>query len=109
MNQANNHKMITCLVREGATESAMSILKDRYGITAANVHYARGIGKSSPLSKRGVGEQTEKAVMTVIVPADQADEVFEFLYYETGIDQPHGGLIYVVPIRKTTEYILPKI
>lgn len=52
-------------------------VKHEKDITTANLNYARGVGKLTPMKYRGVGEQSEKEVLTVVVDESQADEIFE--------------------------------
>ena len=78
-------------------------------ITTANVGNARGVGRLTPLAYRGVGEQTEKEVLTVAVPGPAADEVFEFVYYEADINRPHGGLMYMGALSESTLFTLPDL
>lgn len=44
------------------------------------------------------GGTTEKEIMIVIVEADRADEIFEYIYHEAEINRPHGGLIFQQPV-----------
>jgi len=104
---ASHQKLITCIVPEANAIKAAAALREKYGPYTINHHFARGIGKSSPLIKRGLGEKTEKVVLNVIVEKKMADEIFEFLYHETDINRPRGGLIYInsicTPAMKTPQ------
>ena len=48
-------------------------------------------------------------ILTVLVDETQADEVFEFLYSELNLDQPHQGMIYQEAVSRSTKYALPRI
>ncbi|MDT8375514.1 MAG: hypothetical protein RQ867_02120 [Mariprofundaceae bacterium] len=98
---ATRQKLITCIVPEANAAKGAAALRDKYDLQTISQHYARGIGKSSPLIKRGIGEKTEKVVLSVVVDTAIADEVFEFLFREADIDRPQGGLIYMNVIRST--------
>jgi len=91
----SKHKRITCIVPEANATRGAAALRETYGLQTINHHFARGIGKSSPLIKRGIGEKTEKVVLSLIVESKIADEVFEFLFHATEIDRPRGGLIFM--------------
>jgi len=93
-------KLITCIVPEANAKKGATALREKYDLQTMNKHYARGVGKSSPLAKRGIGEKTEKVVLSLLVDAAIADEVFEFLFVEADIDRPQGGMIYVNAIRR---------
>lgn len=102
-------KLITCILPRGVALDVLRRLKDEKGIVEAAANSARGMGKLTPLSHRGVGEQTEKDMLNVVVSADEADEIFEYLYDIARIDRPHGGLIYMTSLGYTTPFVLPDI
>ena len=84
-------------------------LKAKLRIVAADVHNASGEGRSTPLTHRGIGERSEKEILSVVVTAEQADEAFEFIYHQADINRPHGGLIYQSRLDRTTEFTLPDL
>ena len=92
-------KLITCIVRESMATKGAAALRETYKLQTINQYFSRGIGKSSPLIKRGMGEKTEKVVLSVVVNAKIADEVFEFLFHAAEINQPRGGMIYMTTVR----------
>jgi len=102
-------KAITCVVPRGHALPVIKALRDDYGIITANMTRARGSGRMTPLAWRGVGESTEKDIMTVIVDENMSEEIFNYIYTTAGIDQPHGGIVFQSPLAKTTEYELPDI
>ena len=104
----NEHsRLITCILPKGAGRTVMAALKSRYGIITANTNFARGVGRLTPLAHRGVGEQTEKEVLTVVVSESEAEEVFTFIYHEAHINRPHGGLMYIHPLQQSIPFSLP--
>lgn len=103
-----NQKLITCILPKGICLDVVKLLKEEKGIVTANVNTARGVGKLTPLAYRGVGEQTEKEVLTVAVPGEDADEIFGFIYDEARIGRPHGGLMYMSNLDQISVYSLPK-
>ncbi len=82
-------------------------LKLQLGIISANFNHARGSGRFTPLAYRGVGEQTEKEILSVVVDEDRADEVFSFIFYNAEINRPHGGLLFQSALTTATSYQLP--
>lgn len=102
-------KLITCILPHGVARDVLQRLKDEKGIIEASMNSARGMGKLTPLAHRGVGEQTEKDILNVVVSAAEADEIFEYLYDTARIDRPHGGLIYMTGLGYTTPFVLPEI
>lgn len=103
------HKFITAILPKGLDTELVHRLVKELGIDSINVSYARGLGRITPLRHRGVGETTEKAIITVVIEEERADEVFEFIFYEADINQPHGGLIYMQPLLANTVFEVPDI
>ena len=103
------HKLITAIRPKGRDKVLVRRLVKEQGINSVNVNYARGLGRITPLHHRGVGETTEKAIVTVLVEEARADEVFEFIYYEANINQPHGGLMFQQPLLANTLFTMPDI
>lgn len=105
---ATNQKLITCILPRGISFGVIKMLKEEKGIVTANVNTARGAGKLTPLAYRGVGEQTEKEILTVSISNDEADEIFGFLFDTAEIGRPHGGLMYMSSLENTSTYLLPE-
>jgi len=103
------HKLITAILPKGRDKELVRRLVDELEINSVNVNYARGLGRITPLRHRGVGETTEKAIVTVLIEEERADEVFEFIFYEADINQPHGGLMFQQPLLANTLFKMPDI
>ena len=102
-------KLITSILPAGKAQGILKKLKEEKGITTANINSARGMGKLTPRAYRGVGEQTEKQILNVVVGAEQADEIFEYIYHEANIGRPHGGIIFIAGLQQRTPFILPDL
>lgn len=102
-------KLISAIVPKGVALDVVGKLKNEKGITTANFTYARGIGKHLAMKYRGIGEQTEKEMLTVVVDEKLSDEIFEYIYEQAGINTPHGGLIYMHSLLISTDFVLPDI
>lgn len=105
----NNHKLITGILPKGIGLEVVKKLKTEKGIITANVDNARGMGKLTHHAHRGVGEQTEKEILNVVVTADEADAIFEYISETADIDRPHGGLIYMTKLQRASTYALPDL
>lgn len=88
-------KQIVCVVPKGVGRTLVEALSQEHGINDANFSHARGVGRSRTIQDRGLGEQREKDVFSVTVDSAKADELFEFLFYKAGLDEPHSGMIYM--------------
>lgn len=102
-------KLITGMLPRGKSHEVIKKLKEEKNILTAYVNTARGMGKLTPGANRGVGEQTEKEILDVIVDEIIADEIFEYIYEVAEIDRPHGGIIYMTKVQQTTPYVLPDL
>jgi len=80
----NNQKLITCILPKGICTDVVKSLKEEKGVVTANVNTARGLGKLTPLAYRGVGDQTEKEILTVAVPSEDADEILGLFITRSG-------------------------
>jgi nitrogen regulatory protein PII len=100
-------KLITAILPKGRSLPVIEKLKTNHQVTSASFNFARGMGKMTPAKYRGVGEQSEKEVLSVLVDPEQADEIFEFIFHHAEINRPHGGVIYMQPLLQSTAYILP--
>lgn len=82
-------------------------LKQELGVITANFNHARGSGRLTPLAYRGIGEETEKEILSVVVDEKQAEEVFAFIFYNAEINRPHGGLVFQSALTSATDYRIP--
>lgn len=104
----NNPKRIVCVVPETkALPLATGLHKDKH-IESVNIHRSRG-RSAQVLTEQTFGEYTEMEALTVLVDGDRADEIFEYLYFEMGLDKQRGGFLYQVSEDKATRYKLPDI
>ena len=100
-------KKIVCIIPEGVAKAVTLLLHESYPEAHVLMHFARGIGRRKTVSFRGFGEQTERDVLEVIVPRDQADEVFEFMYWQAKVCEQHGGVIYQCDLMKSHVTLKP--
>lgn len=84
------YRVLTCIMPAGEGTQVLEALRRETGVISAIAHHARGIGTHN-LRHRIFSD--EKQILTVLVDAGRADEVFRFLYYQAGLDLPHAGMI----------------
>ena len=104
-----NTKLISCILPKGGARALQQSLVDQKNIHCGNFHYGRGVGRDSQIRERGIGGQQEREIFEVVVPADQADEIFEYIFFEVGMDERHGGMIYMTTAPRSTVMELPEI
>ena len=102
-------KQIFCILPKGIALNVAKRLKEVFGIMTTNISNARGVGKITPLAYRGIAGQSEKEILSVAVAAAIADEIFEFIYQEADINRPHGGIMYMHTLQRSTAFELPEI
>ena len=101
------HKMITCIMPAGRGLEIIEQLRE-LGVASAQVHHARGAGKSSK-RRRGVSLYAEREVVQALVDAARADEVFDFMYAAAGIGRPHAGMLLMEKVVHGVPLALPDL
>lgn len=86
------YKVIHCLLPAGRAVEALERLRQEKGITDVFHHHARGGGISTRKGRESF-HYVEREIATVLVPEERADEIFEFLYFAAGVNQPHSGMV----------------
>ena len=85
------YKTITCVIRSGHALKLLERLHGEFGATSIYAHHARDIAAHS--GGRTIADESE--IVTVLVPEEDADRLFELLYAAAGIGEPEGGLIFM--------------
>lgn len=99
----NQYKLITCILTKPIAIEMITRLKEEKGIITANTNHARGTSsKSNYLMKA-------EEILTVLIDASIADDIFYFLFNELELDKPHQGMIYQEAVSKSTKYSLPDL
>jgi len=99
----SEYKLITCILTKPVAIEMIRKLKEQKNIITANATHARGTSsKSNYLMKA-------EEILTVLVDASVADDIFHFLFSELELDQPHQGMIYQEAVAKSTKYSLPDL
>jgi hypothetical protein len=88
----DHFKVLHCFVSVGMGNELLTRLKREKGLHCAFAHHARGGGLSSRRGRESF-DYMEREVVTVLAPAERADEIFAFLYYAAGLNAPHVGMI----------------
>ena len=77
MDESINPKLITSFLPKGKGLPLIKLLKEETGLSTGNVSSSRGTGTSS---NSDFGDWVEVDVFDVIVDANRADEIFNFIY-----------------------------
>lgn len=103
-------KIITCILTdEGQDMELLRALRTEKGIIAANTFQCRGFGPK--LRRRYKGRKQVASysvrVVTVVAQEEQAEDLFEYIYYHVNFDRPCPGLVYQGDLLAATPYALP--
>ena len=99
-------KLITCILPKGKALELVDLLRKEKGVESSNVHTERGLATSQSVA---YGEWTEDDILNIVVGADQAEEIFEYVYEKVGVGDAPGSFMYQVSLKKATHFTLPEI
>lgn len=100
-------RVIHCILPSGRGYGLLGRLKNEMGIASGFAHHARGGGISTRKGRESF-YYLEKEVVTVLAPEDRADEVFEFIYLASGVNEPHAGMVLMERASVGVPMILPE-
>jgi hypothetical protein len=107
MEKNTNSKLITGFLPHGTGVSMIKLLKQETGICTGNINSSRGTGSSAGASD--FDNWVEVDVLDVVVNADRADEVFNFIYEKAGIGEGNHGFIIQQNLVMSTKFSLPDL
>jgi len=96
--------LITCIVQRGVADRIVAAAQEA-GAQGATVSYARGSGVKERLGILGLAVDAEKEVITTIVANDQADRIFERMYFAGELNIPAMGIITMNRLEKVATFI----
>ncbi len=76
-------------------------------IDSTNVHSGRGLRTVETV--KDYGAWSEQDILTVIVDADRAEEIFEFIFFQGELNKPGGGFIFQADVNRTIPFSLPSL
>jgi hypothetical protein len=85
----------------------IKLLKQETGICTGNINSSRGTGSSAGTSD--FENWVEVDVLDVVVDADRADEIFNFIYEKAGIGEGNHGFIIQQNLARATKFSLPDL
>jgi len=103
-------RLITCILPDKGQDTALlKALRTEKGIISANTFQCRWFGlqlrRRYKWKRQAAGYSVR--VATVVVQEEQADDLFEYIYYQVNFDHPCPGLIYQGNLTVATPYTLP--
>jgi len=100
--------LITSVVQKGLADTINTSLME-VGVQGSTVHMGIGTGVRERLGILGVAVDVEREVISVMVPQDQTDRIFERMFLAGRLDTPGMGYIYVTPLLQAATYIPPNL
>ena len=85
----------------------IKFLKQETGICTGNINSSRGTGSSAGTSD--FENWVEVDVLDVVVNADRADEIFNFIYEKAGIGEGNHGFMIQQSLIRSTKFSLPDL
>ena len=107
MDQNTNSKLITSFLPHGTGVPIIKLLKQETGICTGNINSSRGTGSSAGTSD--FENWVEVDVLDVVVNADRADEIFNFIYEKAGIGEGNHGFMIQQSLIRSTKFSLPDL
>ncbi len=97
--------LITAIVQRGAAELVMRAAHEA-GAQGGTIFHAHGTGvRQKRLGILGLTINAEKEVIYIVVPADQADIVFERIFVCAKLDTPGMGILWMTALEKMSTYV----
>ena len=99
-----NMKRITCFLPKGAGIRLVEMLHAEKHIDSSNVHTGRGLRTVE--SDQSSEAWSEQDVLTVVVDAERAGEIFEYIFFEGKLNKPGGGFMFQTSLVKASHYVI---
>lgn len=97
--------LITVVVQRGVADLVVQVAVEA-GAQGATVFHAHGSGvRQKHLGILGLTVNTEKEIIYVVVPAEQADSMFERIFVSAKMDTPGMGILWMTRLDKMSTYV----
>ncbi|EXI77774.1 MAG: Nitrogen regulatory protein P-II [Candidatus Accumulibacter appositus] len=97
--------LITVVVQRGVADQVVQVAVEA-GAQGATVFHAHGTGlRQKHLGILGLTVNTEKEILYIVVPAEQADSMFERIFVSAKMDTPGMGILWMTRLDKMSTYV----
>lgn len=104
MRESTGDCLVTCLLPQGIGSDLRARIFFELEVTRVDVHSARGFIGTDPA---GLFNRVEKEILSVVVEAARADEVFEWIYREGRVADVEGRFLYMARLDSATPFDFP--
>lgn len=97
--------LITVIVQRGVADHVVQVAVEA-GAQGATVFHAHGTGvRQKRLGILGLTVNTEKEIIYIVVPSEQADSMFERIFVSAKMDTPGMGILWMTRLEKMSTYV----
>ncbi|WP_291990971.1 P-II family nitrogen regulator [Candidatus Accumulibacter sp. ACC007] len=97
--------LITVIVQRGVADQVVQVAVEA-GAQGATVFHAHGTGvRQKRLGILGLTVNTEKEIIYIVVPSEQADSLFERIFVSAKMDTPGMGILWMTRLDKMSTYV----
>ena len=97
--------LITVVVQRGVADQVVQVAVEA-GAQGATVFHAHGSGvRQKHLGILGLTVNTEKEIIYIVVPSEQADSMFERIFVSAKMDTPGMGILWMTRLDKMSTYV----
>jgi nitrogen regulatory protein PII len=97
--------LLTAIVQRGGSDMVVQAAQEA-GAQGATIFHAHGTGvRQKRLGVLGLTINSEKEVIYIVVPSDQADFVFERIFVSAKMDTPGMGILWMTPLSRMATYV----
>lgn len=97
--------LLTAIVQRGSADLVVQAAQDA-GAQGATIFHARGTGiRQKHLGILGLTVNSEKEVIYIVVPSEQADRMFERIFVTAKLDTPGMGILWMTNLEKMATYV----
>jgi nitrogen regulatory protein PII len=97
--------LLTIVAQRGQGGAILKAARDIGATIGAIGYHVTGIGARERLGLIRLAVETEREVISFMVPSDHQDVVLDQIYRAGKLDTPGNGYIYSTPLEKVATYI----
>jgi len=108
-------KLITCIINSEAISKTsekelLQTLYDEKKIVRANSIHCRGYAPlhETKLKNSTLPQSHFSRLIEIIVPSEEADQVFEFIFHKLNIDRPGVGVMHIKSLNYSSGFSMPE-